>query len=179
MTIAGVTGLAAPGAAVDDKGRVTEFSDGITPGVLDGQTFGAGPTAITAGSDDNLWFTELAGRIGRITPAGVVTEFSDGITTGAVPYGIAVGCDGNLWFTEVTGNRIGRMISTNAVRELAARGIENLMLLRGDPSRDQPSFVPAPGIPKFGRCGSSCRRLPMPCPTKSRTTEQPSLSTYR
>jgi methylenetetrahydrofolate reductase (NADH) len=28
--------------------------------------------------------------------------------------------------------------------ELAARGIENLMLLRGDPPRDQPSFVPAP-----------------------------------
>lgn len=28
--------------------------------------------------------------------------------------------------------------------ELAARGIENLMLLRGDPPRDQPTFVPAP-----------------------------------
>ena len=28
--------------------------------------------------------------------------------------------------------------------ELAARGIENLMVLRGDPPRDQPSFVPAP-----------------------------------
>ncbi len=28
--------------------------------------------------------------------------------------------------------------------ELGSRGIENLMLLRGDPPRDQPSFVPAP-----------------------------------
>jgi methylenetetrahydrofolate reductase (NADPH) len=28
--------------------------------------------------------------------------------------------------------------------ELATRGIENLMLLRGDPPRDQPSFIPAP-----------------------------------
>jgi methylenetetrahydrofolate reductase (NADPH) len=28
--------------------------------------------------------------------------------------------------------------------ELAARGIENLMLLRGDPPRDRPSFVPTP-----------------------------------
>jgi methylenetetrahydrofolate reductase (NADPH) len=28
--------------------------------------------------------------------------------------------------------------------ELAEQGIENLMLLRGDPPRDQPSFVPAP-----------------------------------
>src|SRR5205823_1355617 len=28
--------------------------------------------------------------------------------------------------------------------ELVARGIENLMLLRGDPPRDQANFVPAP-----------------------------------
>jgi methylenetetrahydrofolate reductase (NADPH) len=28
--------------------------------------------------------------------------------------------------------------------ELTTRGIENLMLLRGDPPRDQPSFIPAP-----------------------------------
>src|SRR5207237_8641193 len=30
---------------------------------------------------------------------------------------------------------------TEILQELAARGIENLMLLRGDPPRDQPSFV--------------------------------------
>ena len=41
---------------------------------------------ITAGPDGNLWFTEFAlDRIGRITPAGVVTEFSAGITAGAHP----------------------------------------------------------------------------------------------
>jgi virginiamycin B lyase len=32
---------------------------------------------IAAGSDGNLWFTEeLGDRVGRITPAGRVTEFS-------------------------------------------------------------------------------------------------------
>ena len=41
-----------------------------------------------AGPDGNLWFTEFnRNRIGRITPSGVVTEFSVGITAGADPYG--------------------------------------------------------------------------------------------
>src|SRR5438128_11788033 len=35
------------------------------------------PFDITAGPDGNLWFTEQsASRIGRITPAGVITEFA-------------------------------------------------------------------------------------------------------
>ena len=64
---------------------------------------------ITAGPDGNLWFTELAGRIGRITTTGVVTEFSAGITAGSGPYGITAGPDGNIWFTEVNGVNIGRV----------------------------------------------------------------------
>ena len=44
------------------------------------------PDGIAAGPDGNLWFTEIDGnRIGRITPTGVVTEFSAGITAGAGP----------------------------------------------------------------------------------------------
>ena len=36
----------------------------------------AGPNGITAGPDGNVWFTEAyADRIGRITPAGVVSEY--------------------------------------------------------------------------------------------------------
>jgi hypothetical protein len=30
---------------------------------------------ITAGPDGNLWFTVIEGRIGKITPAGVITEY--------------------------------------------------------------------------------------------------------
>ena len=59
------------------------------------------PTASRPGPDGNLWFTEFVGdRIGRITPAGVVTEFSAGITPSSDPHGITAGPDGNLWFTE-------------------------------------------------------------------------------
>src|SRR5262249_61463950 len=67
------------------------------------------PQGITRGPDGNLWFTEnSANRIGRITPAGVVTEFSAGITPGGRPHQITAGPDGNLWFTE-NASRHGRL----------------------------------------------------------------------
>src|SRR5262245_28898572 len=70
---------------------ITEFSAGISAG--------AGLYDITAGPDGNLWFTEgSVRRIGRISLAGVVTEFSTGIS--GSPGGITAGPDGNLWFTE-------------------------------------------------------------------------------
>ena len=59
-----------------------------------------------------MWFTEPnGGRIGRITTAGVVTEFTAGITPGSFPFNIVAGPDGNMWFTEyaAAGNRIGRI----------------------------------------------------------------------
>ena len=38
------------------------------------------PAGITAGPDGNIWFTEENGnRIGRITPGGVITEFTAGL----------------------------------------------------------------------------------------------------
>src|SRR5262249_56379731 len=44
------------------------------------------PQGITRGPDGNLWFTEAtADRIGRITPAGVVTQFSAGSTPRSRP----------------------------------------------------------------------------------------------
>jgi IPTL-CTERM motif len=91
---------------------VTEFSSGITAG--------ANPVGITAGPDGNLWFTEVSGnRIGRITPLGVVTEFSVGIT-GTLLEGITTGPDGNLWFTEFSGNQIGRITPLGVVTEFSA-----------------------------------------------------------
>src|SRR5262249_56583218 len=54
------------------------------------------PQGITRGPDGNLWFTEnSANRIGRITPAGVVTEFAAGITPNSGPNEITAGPDGN------------------------------------------------------------------------------------
>ena len=72
-------------------------------------TPGSRPFLITAGPDDNLWFTEFRGNnIGRITPGGVITEFPLS-TPGSGPAGIAAGSDDNLWFTEQLGNKIGRI----------------------------------------------------------------------
>jgi streptogramin lyase len=39
-------------------------------------TAGSSPTSITVGPDGALWFTEQTGnKIGRITTAGVITEY--------------------------------------------------------------------------------------------------------
>ncbi len=91
---------------------MSEFSAGITGNI-------SGP--ITAGPDGNLWFAESAGttgsdRIGRITPAGTVTEFPVGRSS---PTGITAGPDGNLWFTELR-DRIGRITPAGVVSEFSA-----------------------------------------------------------
>ena len=79
------------------------------------------PKHIVAGPDGNLWFTEAGGsRIGKITTAGRITEFSIGVTTDSQPNGIAAGTDGNLWFTETSGNRIGRITTAGTITEFSA-----------------------------------------------------------
>jgi len=55
---------------------------------------------VRAGSDGNLWFTDRAGAIGRITTDGVITRFTAGLNPGAQPFSIAMGPDGNMWFTD-------------------------------------------------------------------------------
>src|SRR4051812_38309715 len=72
---------------------ITEFDTLPTPDLT--------LTAITAGPDGNVWYTKSSysppsGRIGRITPTGVVTEFDAG--AGIEPVSIKAGADGNLWF---------------------------------------------------------------------------------
>src|SRR6266704_6606490 len=75
------------------------------------------PERITTGPDDNLWFTEGNGsKIGRITPAGVVTEFPMP-TANSTPDDIVTGPDKNLWFTEDFGNKVGRITPAGVVTE--------------------------------------------------------------
>jgi virginiamycin B lyase len=82
--------------------------------------------SLTAGPDGNLWFTEYgADRIGRITPAGAITQF--GIHDGAsLPYDITTGADGNLWFTEYEGKRIGQITPDGAIRTFAIPAMDSL-----------------------------------------------------
>lgn len=105
---------------ITPQGQVTEFA---VPGALAMTTADGAPLGrfggIAAGPDGALWFTELRGAIGRITPQGDVTEFEQGISAGAVPQSIVAGPDGALWFTELFGGRIGRITPEGRVSETA------------------------------------------------------------
>ena len=109
---------------------------GVVNGNFDIPTQYADPSRIVTGPDGNLWFTEQGavsgnlspGKIGRITPAGVITEFTTpNQNPPSNPAGIAVGPDGNLWFTEYSylrmngmqqgGNRIGRITPSGVITE--------------------------------------------------------------
>ncbi len=68
------------------------------------------PTAIVAGPDGNLWFTDLGtSEVGKVTPAGQITVYSSGLTPNSSPEGITAGPDGNLWFVETAAGKIGRI----------------------------------------------------------------------
>ena len=75
-------------------------------------TQNAFPNDITTGGDGNLWFTESIGKIGRITPNGLISEFGDDL--GGV-YSIAGGPDGNVWFTVRFTPKVGRITPTGQI----------------------------------------------------------------
>ena len=79
-------------------------------------TFGPTTVDIVTGPDGALWFTQSNNMIGRMTTAGVATQFPIP-TASSVPSGIAVGPDGNLWFTEYNGDKIGRITTGGTVTE--------------------------------------------------------------
>ena len=73
------------------------------------------PTAIVAGPDGALWFSEEDNNmIGRITTAGQLTEFP---APGNPSANIAAGADGALWFTERDAGRIGRITTAGHVTD--------------------------------------------------------------
>ncbi len=98
-------------------GAITEFTI---------PTASSGPFGITAGPDAALWFTESApldgaavphgNTIGRITIAGVITEFTTP-TASSGPFGITAGPDAALWFTEYPANQIGRITTAGVITE--------------------------------------------------------------
>jgi streptogramin lyase/plastocyanin len=84
---------------------------------------GAAGVDIAAGAAGTLWFTECpfyvtcttGEHIGKITTAGVITEFPSGCATG-----ITKGPDGNMWFTGqcgVAGGTIGKITPTGSITE--------------------------------------------------------------
>lgn len=63
---------------------------------------------MAAGPDGNVWYGDgnSRGQLGKITPAGKITEFDMPRNTGAA--GVGAGPDGNVWVTEGVNNRIAR-----------------------------------------------------------------------
>jgi streptogramin lyase len=111
------------------KGEITEYALGSN---MNQQLQ---PYTIVNGADGNLWFTEM-GRLGRITPAGVITQLpiADGRHN---IFGVAGGADGNVWFTDATANTVGRISSTGAIREfqLPRRNAQPLGIAAGSDGR--------------------------------------------
>jgi virginiamycin B lyase len=81
-------------------------------------TTAAVPEHITVGPDSALWFTHRTDTIGRITTAGVITEYAVPGAGGAGA--IAAGSDGALWFTQT--DSIGRMTTAGVITEYAVPG---------------------------------------------------------
>jgi virginiamycin B lyase len=73
-------------------------------------TAASSAVAIVAGSDGALWFswsTSTAGKIGRITTSGTMTQFD--LPAGASADALTFGADGALWFSDFNGSAIGRI----------------------------------------------------------------------
>lgn len=90
------------------SGKLTEYSEG--PGSDSGN-------GLTAGPEGDLWFTEWgASRIGKITTAGVVTEYP--LPKEHYPSEITAGPEGDLWYTMGFGSeKIGKMTTSGTVTE--------------------------------------------------------------
>ena len=88
---------------------------------------------ITAGPDGKLWFTEGAGRIGRMTRGGSFTEFDTPATAAgrdSNPLDITVGPDKHLWYTDFYG-RIGRVSLDGSIKEFQLGSPQNQIFLFG------------------------------------------------
>ena len=112
-------------------GVLTEFPlPAVTAPPSASPSFSRGPKLITAGPDGTLWFAGIPGEVGRITTAGVVTEFAlpsipppsgsaaGTASTPAMLSGITAGPDGAIWFTGIPGE-IGRMATSGVLTEFA------------------------------------------------------------
>ena len=85
--------------------------------------------------DGDLWFTDIGGNlvgtsaIGKVTPAGVITEYTAGLkfcgglpgvagTTAPGPEYLAAGAGGkNIWFTDTGSPAIGKVTPSGAITE--------------------------------------------------------------
>jgi streptogramin lyase len=106
----------------------TEFTGGGASGL----SANGGPASVRPGPDGNLWMAETqgAGRIAKVTPAGVVTEFTGGVTphltAGRGPANLVAGPDANVWVTEFNDpGGVVRITPAGVATEFDATGNSN------------------------------------------------------
>jgi len=107
---------AVPGVAnVTTHGVVTEFKAGFDPNAF--------LWGVTRAADGNIWFTKSfnpftspAAAIGKITTAGVVTEYP--LRNKSADPRTIVFHKGTLWFTEYGADKIGRAALDGSVKEI-------------------------------------------------------------
>jgi virginiamycin B lyase len=149
------------------------------------ENLGIGP--VTAGPDGNLWFPENfshlvfnsgplpttvfdPGKIGRITPSGVITEFSVDTNPGT----IVVGPDGNLWFPAPSispgqSNGIDRITPSGNITEFplpAGGGSAGALTIGPDSNLWFPEIAGGPPQVRIGRITPSgiVTEFPVPSP---------------
>lgn len=71
------------------------------------------PQYIIRGAGANMWYSDLSYRIGRITPAGVITQYVH--QAGVNPWGLALGFDNNIWFTDYFSDTVNRLRPSDGV----------------------------------------------------------------
>lgn len=104
----GPGGGATPGSIYQCPG-IGLFSGGICPpdNTVWAPPAVSSPGGIFRGPDGTTWFTESAGRIGRVDGADHVSEITAGVTPGftegSIPSGLTLGEDDHMWFTEAWG----------------------------------------------------------------------------
>lgn len=102
---------AGPDQTVTLPAQEVTFTEYVIP------TDNSEPNNIAAGPDGNLWFVEENGqKIGRITPAGIISEFPTP-TNPSQPLAIAAGPDGNMWYTAEAAHLIGRVTPSGVITE--------------------------------------------------------------
>ena len=95
---------------VTPGGVVTAFTGGLRSGPQQGERYEAppptpdrarpgGPAHLASGPEDSLWFTQRNSKVlGRITPAGEITQFATCLEQIAGSFEIAAGPGETVWF---------------------------------------------------------------------------------
>ena len=131
-----VTSSGSSGGWGQDNTIVSVRPNGTTQATYSVPTNNPGLGGLTVGPDGALWFTEtVAGKIGRITTGGQVTEFplptvsvdvgfpSGPIQEAPIPTDIVSGADGALWFNEgLLG--IGRITTDGQISRFPVAGAQ-------------------------------------------------------